>query len=261
MSTPSNSHVPLPLRWMTPIVVELTKQDASGDLNASHLALIRHRLTPKIRRHLEQWIDQDDSPAAKNFSLALVRMDELGLLDASEPVPDFEFWLSEVSSPVWGKRRRAILQIKHEFLGDLSEQEVRQLQHALSKLSLENHPNTRIWTHWLNCYLERTSDTGIRWLRMQTSALLNSSSDRDDDDDVQIDAWKARLTVPQTDAEDFAAAEMFIASTHVDGLTAASVFEIAWESNVLSDSQRGSLRETALRSGRDELVSAAIASE
>jgi hypothetical protein len=246
------SSVPPELHWMIPIVEKLNADGAGERLNQKFQELVSDSLTNDVRALLEEWIDSGTSTERSQFNSAMAFLDEMGLLEATEPTLDYEFWLESLTSANWGKRRNAVIQIGKFYLAGMSEQQRESLAAHIESLQInETHPNTIVWLAWMKCLLH----PGLKGDAAVIRAYASSSLDGLDNSEVDlpIDAWSALLSIPQVESTDVANAEQFIFSSSTDEFDAAVVLGALLQSETVSLADKFRVRDEALIAASDEV--------
>jgi hypothetical protein len=247
--------IPASLHCMIPVAEELLEQherDASAiSLSEQSKALLNKRFTHNVRRELEDWIGSSDTEEAKEFCTVMVLLDELGLLENTEPSLNYEFWRAELTSVSWGNVRGAAQQIAEGYLPKLSKQELFALEAQVEELlqSSEN-ANSRIWLTWLRCQIDKDLDIGRDYLR---KVINESPSDCDEQLDMVVDACCALVTLPHASQQDLEAVVRFVLDDRTDEFNAAATLEAYLSSPYVTPALKNVAANLARQAASEEL--------
>ena len=247
--------IPTSLHWMIPIVVDLADQRLRDvktfTLREEHKELINRRLTATLRKEIELWIGLTDSEEAGNFLVSMITLDELGLLQQSEPILNYEYWYSELASQLWGHVRGAVRLISKDFLSDLSEKKLSELNAYVEKiLKSATNTNSRIWLTWLRCQIDKKLDIGRDFLR---KVVDDSPLDNDEELDLGEDACCALISMPNISEQDIDSVIRFILRTDIDEFKAAVALEALLSSNFVTSEKKLAVKQLARKTNCEEL--------
>jgi hypothetical protein len=248
--------IPTSLHWMIPIIAELADQRSRNvdefALSEEHKELINRRLTTKLRKDIERWIGTTHSEEASKFLMAMIALDELGHLQPSEPILDFEHFRSELASQLWGHVRRAVHFIGEDFLADLTEEKRLDLDVYVEKiLESTTNTNSRIWLTWLRCQIDKKLDIGRDFLRK----IIDKSPGNDDEEfDLGEDACCALVSMPYVSKEDVGSVMRYIFRTDIDEFKAAVALEALLKSAHVTAEVKRHAKERARQTNRSELI-------
>ncbi|MCO6042875.1 hypothetical protein NG895_03040 [Aeoliella sp. ICT_H6.2] len=250
------NRIPVAFLWFVPVVEELTSESfisGSSELSSESLELLEDKLDRQVRQAIESWIDQDDTSERTIFYMAMVKLDELGLLRDTEPTLDYAYWHSQMFAEIWGDRRAAIRQIGSGFLDGLSHTEREELIRTLERNSeTEDNPNTQIWLMWLLAHMEQ----GVS-LKLEKIKELTFDSD-EDEYDVLVDGCEALLTLPGLTSSDYYRIEEIMFSNETDEFDAACIL-VAWlQSDFTTEESKARVWRNAKNSRNSELRQTAL---
>ena len=218
--------VPVSIHWLIPIadkLLELHFQDKDFSLSEEDRAFVSQHLTREVRIDIEEWIDTSDTNEASRFNLVMILLDELDLLEATEPTLDYNHRRSNLTSSNWGKVGIAARTIATEYLSNLDKQQLTELDcHVESLLRTVTNENSRIWLTWLRSQINKNIDIGRCFLR---EIIKNKHLEDDHLYDLREHAAWALVTMPHVSTQDLDCVIVYIVDPDTDEYEAAVVLE------------------------------------